>query len=193
MNLTKDFDTDYHYCGNLTLPWSLIEQDLDSVLHDQTRNLPVVDDPTLVGTPLYDLHGEYKKYGYTQHNTKIWKTTSGGDKITFAWEKQIAAQLPLDQTIVTVTRQDVGQVLPWHMDRFVYLRKMAPQDTRPIWRFLLFLSDWQIGHMIQVKDSIYYGWKRGDVIVWKPGVYHLSANTGLATKWTCNITGFLTL
>jgi hypothetical protein len=193
MKFTKHFDTDYLYCGRLDLPWSQIEQDLTLVVNDQTRNLPVVDDQTLLGTPLYELHGEYKKYGYTQHNTKLWKTTSGGDKLDFSWEKQVADQLPLDHAIVTVTRQDVGQTLPWHMDRFFYLKKIYPQDTRAIWRFLLFLSDWQIGHIIQVKNSVYYGWKRGDVVAWQPDSYHLSANVGLATKWTCNITGFLTV
>ena len=191
MNFTTTFDTDYLYCGRLDLPWSLIDQDLATVVHDQSRNLPVVDDETLKGTPLYDIQNEYKKYGYSQYNTKLWKTTTGGEKINFDWEKDICHQLPLDRALATVTRQDAGQVLPWHMDRYFYLKSRFPTDTRPVWRFLLFLSDWEIGHLIQVKNTVYANWTRGDVIVWQPDSYHLSANAGLATKWTCNITGFL--
>ncbi len=40
------------------------------------------DDETLRGTPLFDIQNKYKEYGYTQHNTKIWKTTTAGEKIT---------------------------------------------------------------------------------------------------------------
>jgi len=193
MNFYTNFETDLLYCGTLNLPWDQIEQDLGSVIHDQARNLPVVDDETLKGTPLYDMQNEYKKYGYSQHNTKLWKTTTGGAKISFDWEKNICEQLPLDCALATVTRQDAGQILPWHMDRYFYLKNQFPKDTRPIWRFLLFLSNWEIGHMIQVKNTVYSNWQRGDVIVWQPNSYHLSANVGLTTKWTCNITGFLNL
>jgi hypothetical protein len=191
MKFTKQFNTDYLYCGRLDLPWQQIDKDLESVATDQSRNLPVVDDETLRGTPLFDIQNKYKEYGYTQHNTKIWKTTTAGEKITFAWEKDICDQLPLDHALPTVTRQDAGQILPWHVDRFFYLKNRFPEDNRPVWRFLLFLSDWQIGHIIQVKDTVYCNWQQGDVIVWQPDSYHLSANVGLSTKWTCNITGFL--
>lgn len=192
MNFYKTFTTDYFYCGQINLPWDQVLKDLESVSADQTRNLPVVDDETLIGTKLFDIQNEYKKYGYSQHNTKIWKTTSGGDKISFLWEKDICEQLPLDHALATVTRQDVGNILPWHKDRYFYLKNRFPEDKRPVWRFLLFLSDWEIGHIIQVKNSIYSNWKQGDVVVWQPDSYHLSANVGLKTKWTCNITGFLT-
>lgn len=191
MNFTTNFDSDILYCGRLHLSWCQIDKDLASVVDDQTRNLPVVDDQTLFGTPLYDIQNQYKKYGYSEHNTKIWKTTTNGEKINFVWEKEICRQLPLDHALATVTRQDAGQILPWHVDRYFFLKNKFPEDTRPVWRFLLFLSDWDIGHVIQVKNTVYSNWKRGDVVVWKPDSYHLSANVGLATKWTCNITGFL--
>lgn len=193
MNFSKTFDADYFYCGNMSLPWDQIKQDLNSISTDQSRNLPVVDDESLQNTPLYDIQNEYKKYGYSQHNTKIWKTTSGGEKISFDWETLICDQLPIDRGLATVTRQDPGQILPWHVDRFFYLKNRFPKDIRPVWRFLLFLSDWEIGHIVQVKNTVYTNWKQGDVIVWQPDSYHLSANVGLSTKWTCNITGFLTI
>src|SRR6056300_1071081 len=107
MNFYKTFTTDYFYCGRINLPWDQVLKDLESMSIDQTRNLPVVDDETLIGTKLFDIQNEYKKYGYSQHNTKIWKTTSGGDKINFLWEKDICDQLPLDHALATVTRQDV--------------------------------------------------------------------------------------
>jgi hypothetical protein len=64
-------------------------------------------------------------------------------------------------------------------------------QARPIWRFLLFLEDWKMGHVLQVNNSMLHHWHQGDVVVWQPGTMHVSANIGLETKWTCNITGFL--
>lgn len=193
MNFTKNFTDDFYHCGKLDLPWETIRRDLETIKTDQERNIPAVNNPFVKDTPLAELHNEYLQYGYTEHNTKIWKTTNSKDKLTFNWESDIIKQLPLDHAIATVTRQDPGQVLPWHIDRFFLLKKYHPNDNRPIWRFLLFLEDWKIGHLLQVNNSICYHWKQGEVIVWHPGTEHLAANVGLETKWTCNITGFLTV
>jgi hypothetical protein len=138
-----------------------------------------------------DLCKEYKKYGYTEHNTIIWKTTNINPILEFDWEKTIIQQLPLTHAIATVTRQDPGQILPWHMDRLFMLRKLYPNEKGTIWRFLLFLEDWQMGHVLQVKDTMLHHWKQGDVVVWHPGTMHVAANIGIEPKWTCNITGFL--
>jgi len=192
MNFTKHFDSDFIFCGNIELPWDQVAWDLASVATDTTRLNPIVK-----GNEYHDelekITSEYTKYGYTEHNTKIWKTTEKEPKLTFGWEQTILDQLPLDQGIATVTRQDPGQILPWHMDRFFMLRRLNPSDIRPIWRFLLFLEDWKMGHFLQVNNSMLTHWKQGDVYVWQPGTPHVSANVGFEIKWTCNITGFLNI
>jgi len=192
MNFSKNFDTDFAFFGNCQLPWSQVAQDLASVSTDVTRLNSIMQDNNSQGE-LSKITNEYAKYGYTEHNTKIWKTTASDTKLTFDWEKLIVDQLPLDRAVATLTRQDPGQILPWHQDRFFMLRRLNPDDPRPIWRFLMFMEDWKIGHVLQVGDSFLHHWHQGDVYVWRPGMHHVSANIGLEIKWTCNITGFLTV
>jgi hypothetical protein len=196
INFSKTFTTDFIHCGKIDLPWDKVKKDLESVADDQTKLISIVGHNSLINEELYNLQNEYAKYGYTQHNTKLWKTTNGIEpKLTFDWEQDINNQLPLDYTIATVTRQDPGQVLPWHVDRYFFLKNQYPNDPRPIWRFLMFMEDWKIGHIVQVKNSVFTHWKQGDVITWQPGEesLHVTANIGLEKKWTCNITGFLTV
>lgn len=197
MNFIKTFKEDYVLYSNIQLNWNQVKEDLLAVEKDQSRvnfiAVDIADSSSHLPDELKYIQSEYTKYGYTQHNTKLWKTTNSHEKLTFSWEKDIIRRLPLDHAIATVTRQDPGQVLPWHMDRFFFLNQQYPNDPRPIWRFLMFLEDWKMGHILQVNDSILHHWNRGDVVVWRPGTEHLSANVGLETKWTCNITGFLTI
>lgn len=193
MNFNKDFRDDYVLYTHIELDWNQVEADLATVATDTQRLASIVLKNEYAADELHKLTSAYTQYGYTEHNTKIWKTTTVQPKITFDWEQEILDQLPLDHAVATVTRQDPGQILPWHQDRFFFLRSQYPNDARPIWRFLLFLQDWKMGHVLQVRDSFLHHWRRGDVVVWQPGADHVSANIGLEIKWTCNITGFLTI
>lgn len=141
---------------------------------------------------LYTIQQEYRQYGYTAHNTKIWKSTHYGNHLIFDWQDLMLSQLPLECGIVILTRQDPGQILPWHRDRHFLLRKLYPDDKRMIVRILIFMEDWKIGHVLQIHDEMLYNWKRGQAVIWHPNTYHVSANIGLEKKWTCNVTGFLT-
>ena len=192
MSFFKEFDTDFMSFGHIELPWDQVAQDLATVSNDNTRTHAIVQG-NKYQAELTQLTTEYTRYGYTEYNTKIWKTTNSDNKLTFDWEQDILKQLPLDHAVATLTRQDPGQILPWHQDRFFFLKNQYPEDSRPIWRFLMFMEDWKMGHVLQVGDSFLHHWHQGDVYVWQPGMHHVSANIGLETKWTCNITGFLTV
>ena len=180
--------------ARLKLPWDKVKSDLQEWKTDQSRTLSVVHEscPSFFNPELYLSQNLYAEFGYNEQNSKIWKTTSAKKKITFEWEQEICEQLPLDRAIATVTRQDPGQTLPWHQDKFFYLRSLWPDDARPIWRFLVHLEDWKIGHLLQIENEIHTHWLQGDCVVWHPEAMHLAANVGLEPKWTCNVTGFLT-
>lgn len=175
------------------LDWNEIASDIEKYKNNTeylTSILSVTDyNKTFVDSMTEDTQS-YRIFGYTEHNTKIWKSTSKEPKLDFYWEDELCKQLPLDNAIATLTRQDPGQCLPWHQDKFHYLRKLYPNDTRPIVRALVFMQDWKVGHIVQVENSIAQ-WQQGDVWIWKPGTMHLSANVGLEPKWTCNVTGFV--
>jgi hypothetical protein len=190
INFNRTHTENYQNCGNVNLPWDQVEKDLKFYAGEQTMNWSIINNNTYQDDAS-KLQNEYTKYGYSEHNTRSWKTTNFEPKITLAWEYLIRQALPLDNAVVAIHRQDPGQVLPWHLDRFFMLKRLYPDDKRPIYRFLMFMEDWKIGHIVEVENTILPNWKKGDVIVWHPGTLHLSANVGLEKKWTCNITGFL--
>jgi hypothetical protein len=194
MNFSKTFTKDIFYCGRMNLPRQSICQQLEQYVDDRIRTVSVIsENKGVLNKDLYDKQQQYAVYGYTCHNTKIWKTTNIQQKLDFEWEKTICDRLPLINAVATVTKQDPGQVLPWHQDEFFYHRKLYPDSELEIWRFLVFLSDWKLGHFVQANDTVYHHWSFGDTIVWRPETMHLSANAGLEKKWTCNVTGHLTL
>jgi hypothetical protein len=131
-----------------------------------------------------------KDYGYTSDNTRSWKTTCNKPQIHMSWEKGLIAQIPLLDKINTPTLQKPGNVMPWHQDRFYYF-KQTHADSEFVARFLVFLKDWELGHVLQAGNSIISHWSAGDIITWHPTRMHLSANIGITNKWTNNLTGIL--
>ncbi len=138
---------------------------------------------------MIDNFSVYRKVGYNEHNSKIWKTTGMMPKLSLKWEDKIGTQLPLTNYIVTPTLQTPGHTLPIHVDKFFYLKR----KTRSKWivRFLIFMQPWQAGHYLLVNDHVIDKWKAGDCVVWHPNSEHIAANNGLVNKWTCNVTGVL--
>jgi len=179
----------------IDLNWEDVDYDLnlysDDLLH--MHSVVGLDDnfSKTWNDDLVNITQEYKKFGYTEHNTKIWKSTNQVQRLVFKWQQRLIDQLPLDNPIVTLTRQDPGQILPWHYDRHFMLKNLYPDDKRMIARILVFMQDWKIGHVLQIHDDLLVKWKKGQAVIWHPDTYHVSANIGLETKWTCNITGFV--
>jgi len=133
------------------------------------------------------------QWGYTQHNTKLWKTTNKPYNLEFSSHAKIIESLPLSNAIAVPTLQRPGQTLPLHVDKFFYIKQKLNKNLhKNIIRFILFLEDWDTGHILQVGNTILSHWKAGDTFVWHPDRVHLGANVGIAPKWTCNITGILT-
>lgn len=185
----------YHTLKQIELDWDLVEQDLQKYQNNEDLTGSTVDADLAYHQSFKDNHNElnnlYKKYGYSKHNTKIWKSTNCKIPLQFQWQQNLLDSLPLDNAIVTLTRQDPGQVLPWHRDRYFMLKRLFPDDDRMIIRILVFMQNWKMGHVLQFHNDMLYNWSRGQVVTWHPNTYHLSANVGLEKKWTCNVTGFL--
>jgi hypothetical protein len=179
----------------LDIDWNMVGHDLLKYKDDTNYLNAIVDsDNDFRKTWTDNLSEEtqkYKNFGYTKHNTKIWKSTNKSDNLKFDWQQHLLSQLPLDNPIVTLTRQDPGQILPWHYDRHYMLKRMCSDDSRTIVRILVFMQDWKIGHILQIQDDVLTHWKKGQAVIWHPDTYHVAANIGIEKKWTCNITGFV--
>lgn len=188
---------DFVRFSNINDDWNSIEQECEQCAtdHPDYSWTLVVDDQFRAwgnnGQLLADNLDLNRQYGYTSANTHSWKTTCKEPQLHMSWESRIVAQLPLSHAVNTPTLQHPGQVTPWHRDRHYYYKKTHPGMEDYVVRFLMFLKDWQIGHIVQAGNSVITHWKAGDVILWHPMRLHLSGNIGINNKWTNNITGIL--
>lgn len=189
---------DYIKFKNISLNWSEVVTECESIqqAHPEFMGATVWDNDKFEpwdkqGKDLAEQFESYRQYGYTQHSTRAWKSTFKQPKLELSWEGNLEKHLPFEQCISTATMQPPGVIMPWHKDGYVYFRRLTKDQNKQYIRFLVFLKDWEVGHLLQIGNSMLTHWSAGDTVVWHPDVYHLAANCGLTNKWTCNITGIL--
>lgn len=90
-----------------------------------------------------------------------------------------------------VNRLEPGSILPAHKDRYgsYRTRHMAPVDT--LIRVIVFLQDWQPGHLLQIDQTLLAHWQQGDWAAWSGHTPHLAANLGHTHRYTLQITGII--
>jgi hypothetical protein len=129
---------------------------------------------------------KYYEWGYTEENTQYSQIYDDVPKECY----KIANLTGLDNTAIALFKQPVGQVNPWHYDTNSYLvNKFNIKDKTKIYRYLVFLEDWDDGQILQIDDKIISHWQQGDCFTWQYKTYHLSMNGGRTTKYTMQITG----
>ena len=83
-----------------------------------------------------------------------------------------------------------GTYLPMHVDRFEHYSKANNiQDLSSIVRYVLFLEDSSVGHMLQIGHTVYYHWPAGLCVGWNHSTPHMAANLGGQDRYTLQITG----
>ena len=188
---------DYYKFGNISADWESINSECERFVENYPdywcslvpdESFEVWDDN---GKDYLKSIEQHAKWGYTSQNTRSWETTSRSPVLEMSWEESIRNYFPLDNTVSRPTLQKPGNVMPYHVDKFFYLKHKYPDSKDYIVRFIVFHNDWSPGHLLQAGDSIISHWKRGDVIVWYPSRVHISCNVGFNDKWTTNVTGIL--
>lgn len=189
---------DFVWFGNINLDWKSIQQECNQAVNDHPQywcSLVVDKDDEdswdNIGDEYYAELSNIRRLGYTKDNTRSWETTAARPPLIMDWEKALVEKLPLDYAICRPTLQMPGNIMPWHEDKFFYFRRQYPDMSDWVARFIVFQNDWTQGQIIQAGNSICSHWRAGDVIVWHPNRWHLSANAGIQGKWSCNVTGIL--
>lgn len=152
--------------------------------------IPTQLSPNSIGASKLD----HIKHGYNDYNSRYYQWIDSRDKMPSDFQK-IKKCCGLDHATVACFRQDPGNTNPWHFDTYSSALKRAglkDKDLKKIKRYLLFLEDWDWGHILQIGNNVLSNWKAGDLYTWKAGMYHLSSNCGISPKWTCQITGVIT-
>ena len=103
--------------------------------------------------------------------------------------EQVAQGFTLDNTVVALNKMPVGQILPWHIDRYAtYIERNKIERKKDIVRIIVFLEDSMPGHQLWIEDEFCYG-KAGSYFGWNYDTKHMAANLGQTDQYTLQITG----
>ena len=136
---------------------------------------------------------EYNWGLYGDSNERL-KDMLGDRKV---WDDKIG--IDRDTALLRLLCYMPGNTLPWHIDTLGNWcrenKDLNPSldtlscDLGPIKRYLVMITDWHWGHVIQMENSYWPNYKSGDVFDLPLGVPHCSTNMGVRLKLTCSISG----
>jgi len=107
-----------------------------------------------------------------------------------AWYNNIVDYLKLGIAGASFYKMGPGKILPYHSDAYVrYIEYHKIKDTRCIHRAVVFLEDWQPGHIFEVDGVPLYNYKAGTYVLWQYNTPHMAANLGPTNRYTLQITG----
>jgi len=149
---------------------------------------------------------------FDDHNDELKEMIGGRD----AFDK---IKVKYDRALVRLLVQMPGHFQPWHFDTMsgwaqensdlnphtiseeALIEKLANGESRcdmadqticdegKIVRRMVCVSEWDIGHVIEMENSFFPNWNSGDVFDIPACIWHLSGNAGVGLKMTVIVTG----
>jgi hypothetical protein len=107
-----------------------------------------------------------------------------------SWANDVKNNFKLQQMTVTIHKLRPSTYLPIHIDLYGKYKEITGIQNN-ICRIIVFLEDWQPGHMLDINNIIYNSWKAGDYVSWTDDTPHAAYNFGLVDRYTLQITGGL--
>ena len=104
--------------------------------------------------------------------------------------RSIAESFCLEEMMARIHVQHPGQVWNLHMDK---LEKWCPENPDLVERYMIQLTDWQLGQFWSYGNYNYCQWRAGDVTTfnWKD-IPHSTANASHYPRVTLQVTGIKT-
>ena len=109
-----------------------------------------------------------------------------GDQLPKSCEN-FFTELGIKVGTISWTCIEPARVIPTHNDAFYKLRTEHGVDIDDCVRYLIFLQDWELGHMVEFDKQPITKWKKGDVWVFDHLEYHCAANTSNNNFVTCQV------
>ena len=131
---------------------------------------------------------EWRDLGYTQ--TKFTGDMYDMRQEEPEWMFAITKAFPWRHFSWSVYRMNPGTTLPMHGDTYARFRELH-NWTGDVHRAVVYMEDWESGHISEIEDTVITGWKAGDYIVWKNDTQHLAANVGKTSRYTLQVTGVI--
>ena len=126
---------------------------------------------------------------------KIFERAVATDCVTF---DKINTALGMTESTIKFHNQRTGQMLTEHIDNFAGRAerdnsfKVVKIDKHPeiIRRFVIMLSDWQLGQVFMLGNATWTQWRAGDCITWEwRDIPHATCNMGWHDRPMLQITG----
>ena len=132
--------------------------------------------------------------GYNEHNTqeRNWGLEPEDNhalKLMIGRDAFHKLNLDMETCMVRLLQYNPGQVLPLHTDSYNAFKHMYGEGK--ITRWFVAVTPWDWGHILQIHDNVISNYDSGYAVEIKEGVFHLSANVGINSKYTFTITGFI--
>lgn len=131
----------------------------------------------------------WRELGYT-HDTFSGVMYGGRNKMP-AWTDIVAEQLGLHNPGFVFYKMSCMEVMPEHVDHFETYCRVFDIQRKDVYRGLVMLEDWKIGHYLDMAQRGVVNWSAGDYFIWGADVAHSAANIGPEPRWTLQITGTL--
>ena len=131
---------------------------------------------------------EWRDLGYTQ--TKFTGDMYDMRQEEPEWMFAITKAFPWRHFSWSMYRMNPGTTLPMHGDTYARFRELH-NWTGDVHRAVVYMEDWESGHISEIEDTVITGWKAGDYIVWKNDTQHLAANVGKTSRYTLQVTGVI--
>lgn len=97
----------------------------------------------------------------------------------------------LTNHLFAVSKMLPGNILPYHRDEYAYFRRTFDVTHNEVGRIIVFLEDWQPGHISEIDGTPITNWKAGNWIEWRGTTPHMAANLGHTDRYTLQITGII--
>lgn len=96
----------------------------------------------------------------------------------------------LKNKVYAIHHMAPGMMQPLHGDLYRFYKKSHGIDNiEDIHRVIVFLLDWEMGHIFHCDNQSIDGWQAGDWIMWSGTTRHIAANFGYKPRYTLQITG----
>jgi hypothetical protein len=106
------------------------------------------------------------------------------------WTDSIIDLLGLGASGASFYKMTSGKILPYHADAYIkYIKHHKIKDYKMIHRAVIFLEDWQPGHIFEINGMPLYHYKAGTYVMWQYDTPHMAANLGPTDRYTLQITG----
>jgi len=104
---------------------------------------------------------------------------------------KIAKDLGLKNCGFVFYRMNTNDIMPTHVDHFSRYCEIFNVDRYDVFRAVVFLEDWKIGHYFDIGNRAIMNYTAGEWIMWSCDEPHFAANIGTEPRYTLQITGIL--